>query len=241
MKLIYVVRRSKDYFENKTISNWTNAYNGLDKINIWNDTFNINYYEFRKKVNKIRKINQNKLKFDKYFDSHIEDNKLLSVISQPNNLIFPTDDDDWYCHDITNNFKTPSNKCYRWRYCEYINGGEIIIHPETLPSHYYIYQTNNYAIPSPISNYQLDHRHGYKLCCNKEIFINKILSVHNKNLGSLSLMMNLKNKNDFIKLHEKYLTPPKHNKLIPNEFYNYIDMMVTLYKQLKPKSTIKFI
>lgn len=253
---VYLVRRPKEWSKYKTLTKNKDRFlskqtveNACSLESVWNGLFDIEYVEFRKKLNKIREYNLKKTKF-KYIINSFEDKKIPILLNKSNSLLYCTDDDDW-CHDdiidIVESKKLDKYESYRWCYFKYCPNELPILKEKTHPP-YFSYQTNNYILSTPLKfNYQqhkqIEHVNIDKIYKNssKELFINEILSIHNKNLSSISLYnKNSITKRNLINLLTKAKDPPPKES-IPYVFHKYVDQMIEMYKKIKIKKINKFL
>lgn len=239
MKLTYIVRRNENWHKFGKITNVGCdsgiIYNATNLQKEWNSIFNIDYFSFRKMVNEIRIKNQSELNFNEYLNSY-------ELVYPLKGLYFPTDDDDWFhpnvAKTVLENFNNSYNN-YRWNIIKYICG-KVKCFEEPFNGIYYKWNTNNYSIYNP-ENIKFLISHDYldniQKKSSNEIYINSYLSLHNKNLASISLRLSEEAiGKSWIELYEIYCKEPEIDKLVPDYFYKYIEEMLLLYKnKLRPK------
>ncbi len=257
MRIIYVIRRDKEYHEHNLLSDnflktWPDTKN---IISIWNNTFNINWLEFRHLINKLRKCNAKDLKFDaQYYFYELESIDLSDCI------VVPTDDDDWFHPDLFSILRElPKRHHYRWSYAEVIasnyydllpltsanpayTNNKLTIYPKKNHSKFY-YLSNNYALYSP-KDIELVNSHDkadLQFSPTDET-IDKCLSIHLLHLSSVSFLtafqqhkINLSELlSNLLEVYQKPIILPDNT---PQYFLKYFDELIKIYKKLSLKRT----
>lgn len=190
---IYIVRRPKEWL-NYSYLTITNNKILQELVNSWNSVFNISYLDFRKTINKIREYNLQNTQFKNIINWYDKTQIYQQVMS--NNLIYCTDDDDWYHDniiDIIESHKKENCKAFRWNYLAYTPKETMLLTKQEKWGKYFLYQSNNYVLKTPLkfpfeNCSQLEHgfiNHKYNF--SDEYFITDSLSCHNKSLASRSL------------------------------------------------------
>lgn len=233
MQSCYILRRTKNWKYNFVVD--VESAKLLERM--WNSTFYLTYTDFRRSLNKIREENCKYNKFNKCVE--IFDDELHTLCNSNNNLLFPTDDDDWFHDDVIDIIMSKIDHIHvvRWRYTKLVNiklvknlsfNGTIW----TRPMHY---QTNNYCIKSPCEITAIQHDGAENIFKNSphEIFLDENLSIHNKTIASRSYWCK-NNPITQIKLIEGAdIKNLEIDKDIPKTFHKYIDMLYDLMSKLK--------
>jgi DNA-binding transcriptional ArsR family regulator len=232
MKFVYVIRRDKDWINLNFSSFYCEKWNVKNIAEAWSNVFNMTYQTFRYHLNKIRESNVKKLKFDYY----LEEFQLNEL--KENYIVFPTDDDDWFADDIIEIIREhiDEHKIYRWNFLEF-SAGEVRNHVYPNWNLDFKYQSNNYALVNP-ENHRLVTCHGFadrNLDIKQEKYIPLNLSMHNRNLGSLSLLQHHRSNLNEALINWYFEYQKSIIGDIPICFQNYIDQMIDLYKKLKLK------
>jgi hypothetical protein len=145
---------------------------------------------------------------------------------------YPIDEDDWVCEGIAEiiyKAYQPHSKIYRWPHAMYSLDSFRIVKEKI-----HACNSNNYVLTAPFSNKQLlKHGHATRLYneCKEKVEIPHVLSLHNKNLSSLSLYHGGFCKKDMIRYYHrckspKNLPPPKFRKAHSELMNLYDDLML---------------
>ena len=151
----------------------------VQKINMWNSTFAVNYFQFRYKLNQIQKRNISQLNG---IDLIIDWSNISLLNDLDDYLLLCVDDDDWFHQDV---FKTLNNLPFQWdgvawsmawigsTYCGPLNkissnscGVQI---DETVQYSFFKTFTNNFAFK----------KSGYKKCSHIQGMLEKHWYVNN--------------------------------------------------------------
>lgn len=228
MRSVCVVRRSPEWRQ------WRlkNSHHVLRASEIWDRTFETSYVDFRKSLSQISEDNRRQIPFDVVCDIH----ECESYLSQTGNMIFPTDDDDWYRPDIldvVSKFAGDAPAC-EW------NHGRFDLNEltETVNDPF---QSNCYAVRTPtdylcVKNHVVAgatiRRTGYR-------HIGEVLSVYNHSLASLSALKKVDGPAELLERHDKCLKGMLKIGAIPDVFNEYVQRVRDLYESLNPKAIIK--
>jgi hypothetical protein len=238
---VYIVRRSAKWLKYDTIDDpsfdhyWLQKRNKLQEV--WSQTFNVSYINFRKKINNIRENNLKQLKFKKII-SFYDDQKIKNILAMPNQYVYFTDDDDWYHDDIIeiiNSYSQPIYTSFVWK--------PISFHMNRLfdaTKFFMKYNTNNYVLKTPLKfsniNYWSIQHHQTNLIyehSQDKLEIFEMLSIYNWNLGSVSKWnMDDISSSVLIKRLDLCRKEPNSN-FVPQVFHKYIDQMLELYRKIK--------
>lgn len=240
LESIYFVRRSENWAKTYSVD----CQDARQLEQTWNSVFNINYANFRQKLNAIRLENVKNCKgFSEIVESYDFDKNKLK---EKNHLILPTDDDDWFHDDIVElvENKLQTDKiAIRWRYLQW--GNEYLnLKKNDKWRPYFYYQTNNYALCTPfdfslINNHGIaDKNYDYWSQNNLEQFVDENWSIHNKSYASRSFWGGRLDRESLLNAahQSKDLSIPAE---VPYVFHKYIDMLNELtHKLLKIKKCL---
>ena len=228
MKITCYIRRTKLWAEEyKHSEEWLHKWKADKIANIWNNTFNISYTDFRKELNQIQQENIKEIFFDNVINQY--------EYKKNNSIIVPTDDDDWFNPQIISELKYYCKPVMFWNFVNYSEGCVTVQKP-FFHKMKFIYESNNYSLINPQSEMIIkDH------CCANDtlkngFYIDSCLSLHNRTLASLGLLKDklLKSNNpqrELLNLYETYHNTLEISNDVPDFFMKYIDKMFDIYRK----------
>ncbi len=245
MKKVILIRRSSPSCYQFSSELFQSNYHFIKLRNIWDNTFNTSYEDYRNKLHEIQKENIKEIIAKSgcsvMYLYELEDLKQLS-----GKLVLPVDDDDWFVDNIfeeLEKFETSDNYTCRWSswrlsYYSLINCPITFVNFSKNKFHYL---SNNYSIKSPnsknhLSSHEIMNDEYIKGLHDDESYFSNYLSLHNVHLGSLSFLRNMMKNH-----HNEYMSSLLNCfKELPCDYTNtYFDKFVfklyDLYKTMKIK------
>lgn len=204
-----------------------------DYIEVWNDKFNISFFEFRHEIKLLSEKNWCNLEsiYAIIKDANLA-RKLIDKIGHC--IILPTDDDDWYHPNLTAEIDQIKFNSLTW---------PIAVHSSNL-NHVFVrkddYLTNNYAISKPGWNTLTDKRKSLvkhvldrKLFSSSGIQIDSCLSAWNRNMTSFSWIRRWKEKG-IEALERKVKFNTRRKSMLPEAAWiePFANQMTKLYQEL---------
>lgn len=230
MEPLYVLRQSKG---------WEKSYKPDKKddilriIRLWDATFSMAYVDFRKELSEIREDNYRHLGFAHRRNVH----NIREEIKSKDWLVFPTDDDDWFHHDIIEIVKGRIGDlmCCNWSY------GVLHRNSPTINTKL-LFGTNSYALKTPVEWKPVENHLSAQnqFWGSDYIHIGQVLSVYNQNLSSLSILKKIDTQEQLIAEFEMINRSPQRG-VLPSCFDGHIDQMLDLYKRLLVRKKLKMI
>jgi hypothetical protein len=232
-----VVRENKNYIEG-CLNFYKDTRNDTIRryIDLFENTFNFGFFEFRKLIKNISIDSINSAGFDKIY-YNLQDFEKDTPTSGYHYFI---DNDDFVIKgfkDIVYNDLT--GFLIRWNLAKYINDSNTIYIGESD----YICDSNNYIVNLPskhnlpiIQHYEVSYYvNYYNIDINS---IPKVLSIENKNITSISNTMDgygiprRITKDYLLKYVDLSISLPKNIDAIPESLGSYIKRMCVLYEDL---------
>lgn len=228
MRSVCVVRRSPEW------RRWQlkNSHHVQRASELWDRTFETSYVDFRKSLSQISEDNRKQIPFDVVCDIH----ECEKYLDQPHNLIFPTDDDDWYRPDIldvVSKFAGEGPAC-EWNHARF----DLNVLTEALNDPF---QSNTYAAETPV-DYLVVKNHvvaGAKFRQEGYRHIGSVLSVYNHSLASLSTLKKIDGPQGLLERYDLCLNELLRVGTVPDVFEEYVGRVRELYKSLNPRAIIK--
>lgn len=231
MNFVYIVRRDRGWKDFRP-SRVFDSHPVYPVMRQWNRCFNISYIEFRKFLNNIREDNLKQIKgLSECYDTYQQ--AAVNAARTKGNIILPTDDDDWFRHDVVDILSQVDWNMHpsaRWKHGQLRDGRLDVWWCKG--KHDCWYHSNNYALRGPVNHYQLVTHH---LTCNTafsfkglEQYLPYLLSIHNKSLASLSISQN-NSMDDLVRSYELCREGPD-SATIPIYFLEYVDRLTDFYR-----------
>lgn len=231
MKVICYVRRTKLWAEEYKHSElWVDRWRADRIAQIWDQTFTTRYVDFRRRLNQLQQENLQEVPFDRVVNQY--------DYVRDDSVVVPTDDDDWFHPDIVSVLQERSKPSY-WNFINYTNGIISVQNP-SVEKMLFTYETNNYALPNP-DNEAVLQDHCYADKCIIGEHIDNCLSVHNRSIGSLSvlresLISSDKPHKELLALYDVARRPVEIGLGVPEYFMKYVDKMLAIYRtELTPR------
>jgi hypothetical protein len=225
MQSVYFIRRKWKNYEpcDRFLHKWK-----LDeRIDLWNRTFNIKYAEFRTILDELRQKNRHDIR---EIDLDAEYNTYHLIGGDQ--LVFPTDDDDWFRDDIVQYVKNRlenSTRIVRWKY------DRITSFRASRRAH--TFESNNFALRTPFERKYLQHVESDHELRNApdQLLLDEVLAIHNFNLSSASLLREINNQSDLLEMHRKFMDEQFDENEHPAYFAPFVRRMFDLYRELRPR------
>ncbi|MCG6154359.1 class I SAM-dependent methyltransferase [Rubinisphaera margarita] len=190
----------------------------LQRIELWNRTFTMTYFEYRQNIKDIAELNRSHIC---NIDLVVRNRHSVSHVKTSEAIFIPVDDDDWFRPDIVSTLLHNSNSetdLISWRdaiYCptryrKNQNGEREIIFPRGLSEHGFA--TNAYAITakgldrfSPEDQAMMLDRHGtvlktFRACqpCFSHIILEEPQSITHKSPASITKLQPISSQTELL-------------------------------------------
>ena len=234
MNVTCYIRRTKKWAEQYEFSDiYDDFWKASHIAKVWNETFNIDYINFRKQLGLIQQENIREVAFDNIVNQY-------DYVGNNSTIVVPTDDDDWYHPDVVFILREHCKPVMFWNFLNY-NQGAITLYDSLHKPELFQFESNNYAVIKPDENVLKDHVVADQKLRNKGFYIDACLSMHNRSLASLSLLKPLLSgdfKSELLRLYDKYRQQPTGD--VPSYFCKYIDKMLKIYREELKVSKVFF-
>ena len=243
MKIMLVIRRSKDYWLNdkidtgKILSLSPYLQGRADQaIVMWNICFKMQYIDFRKKLRNIawKKVEENS--FDdihEYFDI----NEIKKI--EHGTLVIPIDEDDWISSELTNTLRAlglSPKKGVHWEILKHCDG--VFLHKRLACA-----ESCGYGFIYPVSRLKLCDHQSIRDKSIFDCYIPKVLALKKHNISSLSKLRHanarhaISLKHYFVKQINEQLSEVD---TVPMEYKKQEEEYLELIKELKESCTFDF-
>lgn len=226
MKVICYVRRTKLWAEEYKHSElWVDHWRADRIATIWNETFTMRYADFRRRLNQIQQENLQEVPFDCVVNQY--------EYKKDDSIVVPTDDDDWFHPDLIPVLQERPQPSY-WNFINYTEGRIAVQNTAAHDNMMFVYESNNYSLTN-LDNELVLRDHSFADKHLKGTHIDGCFSVHNRSLGSLSLLRDrlvssVKPHKELLAMYDIARKPVEVGVGVPEYFMKYVDKMLSLYR-----------
>lgn len=188
MRIVYVLRRSREWAEGKRSGPYWLPIEPY--VEIWNRLFKTTYADFRAEMSAIRESGVDLSQYDAVVEQW--QHEFLDEAAKPGTILVGCDEDDWIDPDAPNVLRKLGkvDLPIRWDFVMYSGAWTVRMQPPFAEKTNGLeYMSCNYALPTPLTDLSIIHDHSHAnrmLLGGPEIVLPLALSVQNRTPASAS-------------------------------------------------------